>query len=492
FADDERKHNVPATVALINEGLVAIEDEDDHLSRLVEANRSTAIEFAARFLRKALLDGAVPSDIQSFAKTIQAFVKLVHSGRAPSFVTQLLEDIQAAQQQQQQQQRSISQAPKSPPAYQPSPDTSQSRPHSEALPNPTTVSARASSAEPAGRSQETASYQHILLNWTRVYNHPAAGEAELTTLVHQLQQQVPLQDTAVAAAFFRACVEASMSFYDQTTMASRQSLREGGSAPPGAAAGYQVADALVKLVIYLTKLGRNGDKADLLPMRMFLSSVVLAIVHTHSNNPELFGACQRPFFRLLCSVLHESNAAYQSEETWCTDERLHAITGLLGETLLLLSPAFVPGFSFVWLMLVSHRHFFPRLVEKKETWSLAASLLENQLAFLYPFIASGQISESLKLLYRGMVCVILVVLHDFPEFLAGYALKLCDSIPANCVQLRNLLLSAYPREMRLPEPLTPNLKIDLLPDVSRSPEIPFAYADVLDHEHLKSGLERFL
>ncbi|KAJ2793270.1 CCR4-NOT core subunit cdc39, partial [Coemansia furcata] len=104
----------------------------------------------------------------------------------------------------------------------------------------------------------------------------------------------------------------------------------------------------------------------------------------------------------------------------------------------------------------------------------------------------GQISESLKLLYRGMVCVILVVLHDFPEFLAGYALKLCDSIPANCVQLRNLLLSAYPREMRLPEPLTPNLKIDLLPDVSRSPEIPFAYADVLDHEHLKSGLERFL
>ncbi|KAJ2867165.1 CCR4-NOT core subunit cdc39 [Coemansia aciculifera] len=491
FADDERKHNVPATIALINEGLVAIEDEDDHLSLLVEANRLTAIEFASRFLRKALLDGAVPSDIRSFAKTIQSFVKLAQSGRAPPFVTQLLEDIQAAQQQQQQQQRSISQAPKSPPAYQPSPDASQPRLQSEGLPNAPTVAARASSAEPAGRSQETASYQHILLNWTRVYDHPAAGEAELTTLVRQLQQQVPLQDASVAAAFFRACIEASMSFYDQTSMASRQSLREDGSAPPGAG-GYQVADALVKLVIYLTKLGRSGNETDLLPMRMFLSSVVLAIVHTHTNSPELFGACQRPFFRLLCSVLHETNAAYQGEEAWCTNECLHAITGLLGETLLLLSPAFVPGFSFVWLMLVSHRHFFPRLVESKETWSLAASLLESQLAFLQPFIASGQISDSLKLLYRGMVCVILVVLHDFPEFLAGYALKLCDSIPANCVQLRNLLLSAYPREMRLPEPLTPNLKIDLLPDVSCSPEISFAYADVLDQGHLKSGLERFL
>ncbi|KAJ2330081.1 CCR4-NOT core subunit cdc39, partial [Coemansia sp. RSA 2681] len=477
FADDERKHNVPATIALINEGLVGIEDEDDQLSRLVEANRQTAIDFAARFLRSALLDGTVAADIRSFSKTMQSFVKLVHSGRAPPIVTQFLEDIH--------------QVSKSPSDYQPSSDPSQPRLQGEVLPGATAGPARASSVEPASRSQETASYQHILLNWARVYNHPAAGEAELTTLVRQLQQQVPLQETAVAAAFFRACVEAAMSFYDQTAVASRQSLREGGAAPPGAT-GYQVADALVKLVIYLTKLGRNGSHADLLPMRMFLSSVALAIVHTHSSSPESFGACQRPFFRLLCSVLHETNAAYQGEEAWCTDECHRAITRLLGETLLLLSPSFVPGFSYVWLMLVSHRHFFPRLVESKETWSLAAALLESQLAFLQPFIASGQASESLKLLYHGVVCVILVVLHDFPEFLAGYALMLCDSIPANCVQLRNLLLSAYPRDMRLPEPLTPNLKIDLLPDVSRSPDISFEYAAVLDQEHLRSSLERFL
>ncbi|KAJ2746614.1 CCR4-NOT core subunit cdc39 [Coemansia sp. BCRC 34301] len=494
FADDERKHNVPATIALINEGLVGIEDEDDQLGRLVEANRQTAIDFAARFLRSALLDGAVSTDIRSFSKTIQSFVKLAHSGRAPPIVTHLLEDIQAAQQQQQQQQqqRSTTQAQKSPSGFHPSSSSSsQLCLQSEALSGAKIGPARASSVEPASRSQETASYQHILLNWMRVCNHPAAGEAELTTLVRQLQQQVPLQESAVAAAFFRACVEAAMSFYDQTATASTQPLHEGGSAPPGAA-GYQVADALVKLVIYLTKLGRNGNHTDLLPMRMFLSSVALTVVHVHSSSPESFGACQRPLFRLLCSVLHETNPAYQGEEAWCTVECLRAITGLLGETLLLLSPSFVPGFNYVWLMLVSHRHFFPRLVESKETWPLAAALLESQLVFLQPFIASGQASESLKLLYHGVVCVILVVLHDFPEFLAGYALLLCDSIPANCVQLRNLLLSAYPREMRLPEPLTPNLKIDLLPDVSRSPDISFEYAAVLDREHLKSSLERFL
>ncbi|KAJ2796770.1 CCR4-NOT core subunit cdc39, partial [Coemansia guatemalensis] len=36
FADDERKFNVPATIALINEGLVSVDDEDEQLGRLVE------------------------------------------------------------------------------------------------------------------------------------------------------------------------------------------------------------------------------------------------------------------------------------------------------------------------------------------------------------------------------------------------------------------------------------------------------------------------
>ncbi|KAJ2792217.1 CCR4-NOT transcription complex subunit 1, partial [Coemansia guatemalensis] len=58
--------------------------------------------------------------------------------------------------------------------------------------------------------------------------------------------------------------------------------------------------------------------------------------------------------------------------------------------------------------------------------------------------------------------------------------------------LRNLLLSAYPRDMRLPEPLTPNLKIDLLTDISRSPDIPFDHAAPLEPTHLRADLESFL
>lgn len=44
-------------------------------------------------------------------------------------------------------------------------------------------------------------------------------------------------------------------------------------------------------------------------------------------------------------------------------------------------------------------------------------------------------------------------------------------IPESCIQLRNLILSAFPRNMRLPDPFTPNLKVDLLPEINQAPRI---------------------
>lgn len=60
---------------------------------------------------------------------------------------------------------------------------------------------------------------------------------------------------------------------------------------------------------------------------------------------------------------------------------------------------------------------------------------------------------------QGTLRVLLVLLHDFPEFLCDYHYGFCDVIPPNCIQLRNLILSAFPRNMRLPDPFTPNLKV---------------------------------
>ncbi len=54
-----------------------------------------------------------------------------------------------------------------------------------------------------------------------------------------------------------------------------------------------------------------------------------------------------------------------------------------------------------------------------------------------------------------------MLLHDFPEFLGEYHTSLCDMIPSSSIQLRNLILSAFPRSMLLPDPFTPQLKVDM-------------------------------
>ena len=94
-------------------------------------------------------------------------------------------------------------------------------------------------------------------------------------------------------------------------------------------------------------------------------------------------------------------------------------------------------------------------------------------------------------LYRGTLRVLLVLLHDFPEFLCDYHYGFCDVIPPNCIQMRNLILSAFPRNMRLPDPFTPNLKVDMLPEISIAPRMVTNFAGLIKPS-FKKDLDSFL
>ncbi|KAF5959836.1 hypothetical protein HYC85_001045 [Camellia sinensis] len=95
-------------------------------------------------------------------------------------------------------------------------------------------------------------------------------------------------------------------------------------------------------------------------------------------------------------------------------------------------------------------------------------------------------------LYKGTLRVLLVLLHDFPEFLCDYHFSFCDVIPSSCIQMRNVILSAFPHNMRLPDPSTPNLKIDLLAEINQSPRI-FSEVDAaLKAKQMKSDVDEYL
>ena len=105
-----------------------------------------------------------------------------------------------------------------------------------------------------------------------------------------------------------------------------------------------------------------------------------------------------------------------------------------------LAPTNVPGFAFAWLQLVTSQHFTPQLLQVKEEkgWPYMHKLLLSLLTFLSQFLEKATMTNAVRRLYKGTLRVLLVLVHDFPEFLCFYHMSLCGAIPPTCVQLRNL------------------------------------------------------
>ena len=98
-----------------------------------------------------------------------------------------------------------------------------------------------------------------------------------------------------------------------------------------------------------------------------------------------------------------------------------------------------------------------------------------------------------KDLYRGLLRILMILQHDFPEFLAENHYRLCNIIPAGCNQLRNLILSACPQAMpMLPDPFTAGLKVDRLEGIRDAPRLAGDISKPLLRKHLKEPIERAL
>ena len=55
----------------------------------------------------------------------------------------------------------------------------------------------------------------------------------------------------------------------------------------------------------------------------------------------------------------------------------------------------------------------------------------------------------------------LFLFQNFPEFLCQYHFSFCGVIPPTCIQMRNLIFSAFSHNMRFSKPFTSNLKVFL-------------------------------
>ena len=246
---------------------------------------------------------------------------------------------------------------------------------------------------------------------------------------------------------------------------------------------YLQVDALAQLVAVLLryfdewKQTTNMSKVTL--FNKMLAVVVKQMHVDHAERKTNFN--QKPFHRLLLRLLLDTSDVL-GEQTQMA----------FADALLALQPRLVPGFAFAWLELASHKAFMPRLLQDKDKGSVLFSrIMLGLFKYMWDFLLKAELQEPIKTLYMGTLRVLLVLLHDFPEFLCEYHFALCDAIPPSCIQLRNLILSAFPKEMVLPDPFTFQERLPPM-DANKTPIIVSNYTAALTAANLRGDLDAFL
>jgi CCR4-NOT transcription complex subunit 1 len=289
--------------------------------------------------------------------------------------------------------------------------------------------------------------------------------------------------------FFRLAVEWSIEKY-QTVV--------GPDLSRDACASVDVFSRLVKVLFTsYESWAQSTILSKIQLLNKILAAVIKVLRSNHAERKIQFN--QKPFHRLLLRMLQDD-----SHGSWAlgisdmrlrpSEEEVQPLVIAMADTLYALQPRLVPGFSFAWLELVSHKQVMPPLLKAKgKGWASFQRLLMGLFKYLEPYLRTAELHDSTKLLYKGTLRVLLVLLHDFPEFLCEYHVTFCDAIPPSCIQLRNLILSAFPRNMQLPDPLCPGLKVDLLPEMSKAPAMVSNYSSQLvNHTSLRADLDGYL
>lgn len=252
---------------------------------------------------------------------------------------------------------------------------------------------------------------------------------------------------------------------------------------------FKWMDSYVRLICLLVR--HSGEATNPTTKINLLNKVLGIVVGVLLQDQEARGTnfqqvgYQR-FFTMLFIELNSSDPVIESVMLSVVTAFSHAYH--------FLNPAHAPGFAYAWLELISHRVFLSRILAQtpqQKGWPLYCQLLLDLFKYLAPFLRNTELAKPVQILYKGTLRVLLVLLHDFPEFLCDYHFAFCDAIPSNCIQMRNIILAAFPRNMRLPDPFTPNLKAHMLVETAQAPKIFSNYVNNIEVS-FKKNLDSYL
>jgi len=109
-----------------------------------------------------------------------------------------------------------------------------------------------------------------------------------------------------------------------------------------------------------------------------------------------------------------------------------------------------------------------------------------------PRLSEAAMTSTVETLLKGLLRTLLVLLHDFPDYLSENHFTLCNLIPSGCVQLKNLVLSAFPRLNRLPDPFMEGLVIQNIVENKDPPVLSVNIPLILDGLKIRAPMDKYL
>lgn len=96
----------------------------------------------------------------------------------------------------------------------------------------------------------------------------------------------------------------------------------------------------------------------------------------------------------------------------------------------------------------------PTLLEKYEYWDVYFELICDLFKFARENLPEEGLNEHLpcQIFYKGILRLIIVLIHDYSDFLSAFSLQLCLALPEKYIQIKNIILSAYPRDLKFRSP----------------------------------------
>jgi len=437
FAEDSRKFNVPVTLILMQAGFIRAPELDAQLAKqMTRGFSSDILDYVATLIREFCMSESNNfHGRNNFTLCIAALLKAREVGQSTPTSDALLDDLR----------------------------------------QDTVVPAEHKSASIDPKMHER--LQHYFFEWVRLFtDNPNSPEVSFVPYITWLQSDNILGGEDLSTAFYTTAIKAAVECDTKS---------EHGT--------WHGTDSLAKLIILIVK--NYGDKSGpgsvantVYYFNKIITIMSYSLVRAQLNPDEPFD--QRPWARFFTSMLSEI-ASIEASLSETAVGCLKSIANALG----IIQPTYAPRFAFGWLSIVSHRLFMAKLlsVSHQEGWADYHRCIMWLLRFVAPFISSPspELTTASRNLYRATLRTLLVLMHDFPGFLVEFYHTLSTAIPVQCVQLRNIILAAFPA-VDSPLPDWYKRLDELIPDMQSFPRVRQDHLNALNTGNIRNAIDNYI